>query len=104
MERKSQGPSASLAPNATSPINVPTLLTTEQAARVLGVKPQTLSIWRCKKRYGLRYRKVGGSVRYVMTDLLKFLEEAAVTPAAIRKPAIHRRSSPRRSARSARSF
>ena len=56
------------------------LLTPKEAAAALGVKAQTLAIWRCKKRYSLRYIKVGGSlVRYRRRDLERFLNERTVT-------------------------
>lgn len=49
------------------------LLTPRQAAKELGVSPGTLAVWRCKKRYPLRYIKVGSNVRYRMTDIEAFL-------------------------------
>lgn len=56
------------------------LLTQEQAAEVLGVKPGTLEVWRCTKRYGLAYVKVGRNVRYRRSALDTFV--AARTVAA----------------------
>lgn len=50
------------------------LLTTEQAAAYLGVKPRSLEVWRCVGRYGLPYLKVGRLVRYRQSDLDAFLE------------------------------
>jgi hypothetical protein len=101
---KSHGRSSNPGPKelaqAVSPIEVPRLLTTAEAARVLGLKAQTLSIWRHKKRYPLRYVKMGGAVRYLMADLVKFLEAAAVMPAAFRKPRVLRRVSPTRQTKS----
>ena len=47
----------------------PKLLTRQQAAAYLGVKPQTLSVWACTKRYGLPFIKVGRLVRYRVSDL-----------------------------------
>jgi hypothetical protein len=88
----------------TTSLEVPRLLTTAEAAHVLGLRAQTLSIWRCKKRYGLRFVKMGGAVRYLMADLVKFLEASAVTPTALRKPAVLRRSTPRRPAKPPTSF
>jgi excisionase family DNA binding protein len=40
------------------------LLTPRQAAEFLGVKPQTLSIWRITGRHGLPFLKIGDSVKY----------------------------------------
>ena len=51
----------------------PQLLTPRQAATELGVSPGTLAVWRCRKRYPLRYIKVGSKVRYRLTDIEKFL-------------------------------
>ena len=44
------------------------LLTTEQAADYLGVKPRTLESWRLKG-IGLPFVKVGRLVRYLQTTL-----------------------------------
>jgi len=53
---------------------IPTLLTNEQAAELLGVRPNTLEIWRVKGQ-GPAYRKIGRrSVRYAESDLLAFIE------------------------------
>jgi excisionase family DNA binding protein len=54
------------------------LLTREEAAQYLGVKPQTLSVWATTKRYHLPYIKVGTLVRYRLSDLEKFLESRTV--------------------------
>lgn len=49
------------------------LKTEAEAAQFLGVKPGTLQVWRCTRRYQLAYIKVGRSVRYNRADLEKFL-------------------------------
>lgn len=54
------------------------LLTPREAAAHLGVAAGTLAIWRCKKRYALRYVKVGSKVRYRLADIEKFLEARTV--------------------------
>lgn len=56
----------------------PTLLTPEQAAAMLMIRPDTLAVWRCNKRYDLPYVKVGRLVRYKLTDIEAFLN-ASVT-------------------------
>jgi excisionase family DNA binding protein len=53
---------------------VPEMLTTKEAAEYLGVKPQTLSVWRCTHRYGLPAVKIGRCLRYRKSDLDKFIE------------------------------
>jgi len=55
------------------------LLTTQEAAALLGVEAQTLAIWRCKKRYSLKYIKVGGIVKYRRRHIEQFLDERTVT-------------------------
>jgi hypothetical protein len=37
------------------------LLTEDEAADILGVTPQTLSVWRCTKRYPLPFIKAGSA-------------------------------------------
>lgn len=56
------------------------LLTTDEAAKVLDVKPGTLEVWRAAGRYQLPYVKVGRNIRYRRRDLLAFLEKRTVTP------------------------
>ena len=51
----------------------PVLLTAEETAEILGVKPQTLAVWRCAKRYGLPYLKLGRSIRYRLVDVESFI-------------------------------
>jgi hypothetical protein len=51
------------------------LLTEDEAADVLRIKPQTLAVWRSTKCYSLRYIKVGHLVRYRLEDLQAFLRE-----------------------------
>lgn len=50
------------------------LLTPAQTAELLGVKEQTLTVWRCTKRYPLAYVKVGRSVMYREADVRQFIE------------------------------
>ena len=58
------------------------LLTREQAADFLGIRPQTLAVWHSTGRYLIPLVKVGRSVRYRMSDLEKFLQERTVGAAA----------------------
>ena len=55
------------------------LLTRQEAAEHLGVKPQTLAVWASTGRYSLRFRKVGRKALYRLSDLETFLEQRAVT-------------------------
>lgn len=57
------------------------LLNPADAAEFLGVKMQTLSIWRSTGRYGIPFIKVGRAVRYRRSDLERFLESRTVTNA-----------------------
>jgi hypothetical protein len=58
------------------------LLTEGEAAELLGVTPQTLSIWRCTRRYSLAWIKCGRLVRYKLKDIEKFIESRRVQPHA----------------------
>jgi len=62
---------------ATTPRN-PELLTREQAAAYLGVRPQTLAVWASTGRYNLPMVRVGRSVRYRVADLEKWLSARTV--------------------------
>lgn len=55
-----------------------TLLSRKQAARHLGVSPNTLAAWASNKRYNLNFTKVGSLAKYTLTDLNKFLEDRLV--------------------------
>lgn len=50
------------------------LLTPEQAAAVLGLRPKTLANWRVQGVEKLPFRRIGGAVRYQYGDLLGFIE------------------------------
>ncbi len=56
----------------------PVLLTTSQAAALLGLKQNTLEIWRVKGR-GPTFAKIGSLVRYRMDDVLAYLESCVRT-------------------------
>lgn len=49
------------------------LLNRTEAAFILGIKPQTLAVWKSNKRYNLPCIKVGRSVRYRKEDLEAFV-------------------------------
>ena len=49
-----------------------TLMTEKQVADILQVKPTTLKRWRWSG-VGPTFYKIGGSVRYKLTDLEKFI-------------------------------
>ena len=54
------------------------MLTTEQAAEYLGLKPQTLATWRSTGRYSIPFVKVGRNTRYRKADLEEFLEQRTI--------------------------
>ena len=49
-----------------------------ESAQFLGVKPTTLQVWRCNKRYALAYIKSGRLVRYRRSAIEAFLEARTV--------------------------
>ena len=56
----------------------PDLLTNEEAAALLGIKPNTLEIWRSTKGKGPKFIKYGDSkqapIRYHIDDITAWLE------------------------------
>lgn len=52
-----------------SVIDPPKFIDTDKSAEYLGIKPQTLALWRMTKRYQIPYTKVGRCVRYRVADL-----------------------------------
>lgn len=55
------------------------MLTTEQAARLLGLSPFTLNKWRLNG-HGLRFIKLGRAVRYRRTDVDAYLASRTQLP------------------------
>lgn len=51
------------------------LYTTDEAAVLLGVKPDTLRIWRCTGRHNLPAVKIGRLVKYRHSGLVSFINE-----------------------------
>lgn len=58
-------------------------LTEQEAALVLGVQPSTLATWRCTKRYGVPFIKIGRCVRYRAGDLAAWLQKHTVRPVEV---------------------
>lgn len=56
----------------------PDLFNNEEAAEFIGVKPQTLAVWRMSGKYSLPYTKVGKLIRYRRKDLEAWLESRSV--------------------------
>jgi hypothetical protein len=56
------------------------LLTTQQVADMLGVKPSTLRAWRCAKTGPPFTRLTKQSVKYDERDIQKFVAERRTTP------------------------
>ncbi len=63
--------------------STPELLTEREAAAILGVKSQTLAVWRSTRRYSLRWHKIGHLVRYRRDELVRFIAEREVSPLEI---------------------
>ena len=55
------------------------LLRESAAAKYLGLAPKTLSRWRWSRK-GPVFKKLGGSVRYAVEDLDKFIAYSEVRP------------------------
>ncbi|MDH3467591.1 MAG: helix-turn-helix domain-containing protein [Gammaproteobacteria bacterium] len=55
------------------------LLRESDAAIILDVHPGTLQNWRSSGKGGVPYVKLGGAIRYRLSELLRKLEESART-------------------------
>ena len=65
-------------------LNLVPPLTTEDAAKVLGLAPATLENDRCDGRLGVPFVRVGRrAIRYRPSDLAEWLEARVVRPAAV---------------------
>jgi excisionase family DNA binding protein len=56
------------------------LLTETQAAKLLSISVATLQTWRSRKRYALRFYRIGSRVRYRLVDIEAFIQSRAVEP------------------------
>ena len=54
------------------------LLSSSEAAAVLGCKPDTLPVWRCRNSPSIPYHRIGKLVRYSRKDLDEFLAKNRV--------------------------
>jgi excisionase family DNA binding protein len=57
-------------------------LTNQEAASYLGVKPETLDVWRSCGRYSVPFAKIGRRVFYRKSDLDTFIESRIQTQTA----------------------
>jgi predicted site-specific integrase-resolvase len=57
-------------------------LSNQEAARYLGVKPETLDVWRSCGRYSVPFVKIGRRVFYRKSDLDIFIESRIHTKTA----------------------
>jgi excisionase family DNA binding protein len=51
------------------------LLTRKEAAAMLGISPDTLAYWKCKKKNHLPIVRVGSLAQYKISDLHRFVKE-----------------------------
>lgn len=51
------------------------LMSRSDAAKYLGVTPQTLAVWACTKRYALPMVKIGRCAKYRRSDLDASLDD-----------------------------
>lgn len=52
------------------------------AADFIGIRPQTLAVWRLTNRYDLPFVRVGRRIKYRERDLIAFLDRHTVRPNA----------------------
>lgn len=54
-------------------------LTDLETAQLLGVRPQTLAVWRMNGRHNLPFVKVGRCVRYRLADINEWLQSRTMS-------------------------
>jgi len=52
---------------------LPQLFPGKETAQMIGVAPATLPVWRCTKRYPLKFVRVGRKIMYRLEDIQEFL-------------------------------
>jgi predicted site-specific integrase-resolvase len=68
------------------------LLKPEETAARLGVSVGTLAVWRCERRYPLRYVRVGRRIRYEVQAIEEFVQRRSVSGDGSDRPRCRRRS------------
>lgn len=64
------------APVVSLPMDADALLTPQRVAAWLGVKEQTLAVWRTKGKYNLEYVKIGSRVMYRREAIEAFIAQS----------------------------
>jgi hypothetical protein len=64
-------------------VEKPQLLTTDAAARFLGLSAETLESWRYSERTALPYIRLGRRIFYEVSDLLAFVQSRKVHYGAV---------------------
>ena len=59
-------------------IAFPKLVSRDEAAALLRVRPQTLAVWATTGRYNLPFVKVGRRVMYRLADIERFISDNVV--------------------------
>lgn len=54
------------------------LISPVETAKCLGVKTNTLAVWRSTNRYQLPFVKIGGRVMYRLIDVHRFIEASVI--------------------------
>lgn len=54
------------------------LLSREEAALLLNMKPGTLAVWQCTKRHKIPVIKVGRLARYRYEDIMAFIDQRTI--------------------------
>ena len=57
------------------------LLTTPEVADITGNTISTIATWRCTRKVNIPYIKIGKSVRYRLSDVIKFLDDMTTNQA-----------------------
>jgi hypothetical protein len=65
------------------------LLNPAQTAAMLGVRENTLASWRAKRRYGLKYVRIGGRIAYRSSDVEDFILSRTVSGTEAPSPSLN---------------
>ena len=63
--------------------NTKEMLSRNEAAELLGIRPQTLAVWASAKRGGPPYVKLNRTVRYRREDVEQYVASRVVNPDAV---------------------
>jgi hypothetical protein len=79
MRKQNEAKYSNVVVDAVAEARIRKLLDPKATAEILGCTPETLAVWRCERRYPLRFVRVGRRIFYRPEDIESFIEVRSAT-------------------------